>query len=188
MPEHKFTKTFKSNLAFEISTLLEEKNRIELLQIQTEYNLKVKKDGKEYNNLIDIAIISTDESEFRPSKVVGIEIEISSNQLQLESNFQKFKDYIFQGQKGNGNRKGALMHLISDRVNSSNRKLIEQLKYSYSTNMFAYDLYFFDIGDLRKPRIIAENLIDDWKFLLRLVALIEYVFDENIDRKNYCFY
>ena len=80
------------------------------------------------------------------------------------------------------------MHLISDRVNSSNRKLIEQLKYSYSTNMFAYDLYFFDIGDLRKPRIIAENLIDDWKFLLRLVALIEYVFDENIDRKNYCFY
>jgi hypothetical protein len=175
MGEYKFTKSLKKNLCKKLNFYFSNKN----LDLIAKEEFKI--ESKKFPNAhIDIAILRNDfENNFDLSNILGIEIEVFSNQFQIIRNYNKFRAFIFQKNKGNGKFSGGLFHLIFDYANVSERKIIDLIKYSTKDSekeYFFYNMYLHDINDLRASKRLAYELLEDWKFKTKFTALLELVF------------
>jgi hypothetical protein len=187
MAEINFTKYFKKNLCDVLNRIFKE-NEIPLVA-KCEFKIFSPSYGEK--SFLDIGIVYTyEENSEKPSRLLGIEIEVISGENQIVKNYDKFRDYIFQRNKGRGQGKtvGGLFHLIFDFANIREKQIIELIKHSLLSNQkryFFYNMYLHDIEDLREYKQLAENFLDkqdgDWKFRSKLIALLELIFEDEFD-------
>ena len=184
MPEKKFTKYFKCHLCDALNDFFEKEH----LPLKAELEFKTYSPNFRERNMIDVAILRAEE-QGNPSQMVGIEVEYISQQKQIIKNYEKFRDFIFQGNKGNGKRKGALLHLLFDPSNIRERTLIELHKKALldtKKDYFFYLMYLHDIEDAREYKKLAEDLIkNDWKLRAKLFSLLEIIFRVKVKSTNY---
>ncbi|WP_457642101.1 hypothetical protein [Persephonella sp.] len=178
MAEHNFTKNFKENLCEALNEFFEEEN-LDLIAVK-EFKIESKKYSKSF---IDIAVLDRNfEEDGTLQNILGIEIEVSSNQEQIIKNYDKFRYFITQKNKGKGKFIGGLFHLIFDYANISEDTTIALIKHAIKESerrYFFYNMYLHDVEDLRASRQLAYELVEnDWKFRAKFIALLDLIFFE----------
>lgn len=118
------------------------------------------------DNIIDIAIVNERDRGLpkSPNRIVGIETEIRSNQSYIQSNYDKFKTFV--GDKES--RVGALIQLLTDRTNISDKKsqeIFAQSEKDVTTiKGLSYTMRHFEIYDERTFKQKAEEVLSNGSF------------------------
>ena len=168
MGERKFTKHFKTNLAYNLNKIFKD-YEYELIA-ETEDSIP----SWYGRNAIDIGIRSNSEDNH---KMVGVEIEFVSCTKQIAINRDKFRNWV----NNSIFRVGGLLHIICEDAQISQNNLYKLLIDSHSEissgRNFFYEFYALKEFDRRETKYTAEYIIEDWEFDARLFTLINKVFD-----------
>lgn len=180
MAEHKFTKELKNNIAKKIAVLLNDKLDQSKFKVETEYKLPD-------NSRIDIGIVSKFDKAIKDengvNKIVGIEIEVISNENQIFTNHDSFQKFVFAKEK----RRGGLIHLICTEADIWTTNVGVLLAKGFEGvsqgEFFYYDFHRFDIENMNAYVKKATQITNDWEFQARLLSMMKLVFD--LDINNY---